>query len=330
MAVNYNKHNVIASGITLVESAVPSVTTNKLYNIGGSLHFNGVALGGGGYTSWTISDSDGNSESVFTGNSVIFSGANGIDTVYNPTTNVMMISGTNLGGGGSYNWRIADSGGVPDTIANNDLVMFSGANGIETIYNPTNNIMTLSGNYSWTLRDSDNNSKAITNNTPVIFSGVNGIATVYNPTTNIMMVSGTNLGGVTYTAGSGIVFNANEIALSGDNIISSSGFASSAFIQTSGAFVNLGSSFTLNAWHNGKTICSSGNSQVVVTVPTNLPLGFGVAFIQCSGGLVYPSGDNGVTIVNRQGHIRSAGLWSVISLTQYAQNTFVLAGDTGL
>ncbi|NDE91646.1 MAG: hypothetical protein EB059_11040, partial [Alphaproteobacteria bacterium] len=180
------------SGIILTPGT-PSVTTNRIYNVGGALYFNGAALAGG-YTSWTISDSGGNSESVTNGTNIIFSGANGVATVYNPTTNVMMVSGTNLGGGGSYNWRIADSGGAADTIANNELVVFSGVNGIGTIYNPTTNVMVLSGinpYSSWILADSGRNSKNIVNNTQVIFSGVNGVATVYNPVANTMMVSGT-------------------------------------------------------------------------------------------------------------------------------------------
>lgn len=77
-----------ASGVTLV-SGTPAVTTNKIYNVGGSLYFNGSAVGGGGSLSggtasglafWTSTSSlgydssilysSGNKRLIFTGTGV--------------------------------------------------------------------------------------------------------------------------------------------------------------------------------------------------------------------------------------------------------------------
>lgn len=465
------------SGIILT-LGTPTNTSNRLYNVGGALHFNGSALAGG-YSSWTIADSGGNSEAVTNATQITFSGANGIATTYNTSTNVMLISGINIGGGGYTSWRIADSGGNFEDVTNATQITFSGANNISTTYNPATNIMLISGatpasytwniansgssafavntnntitfsgafgvntgyndttkvlsvngsglsgvlsnfitsvsgwsrsytdtgfaasgytgwniansggasfniantntvtfsgafgvntgynnstrvlsvngsdlsgvlsNFAtsvanaasgwarsyadtgfsasgytgWTLADSGGNSGNIARTNIVTFSGVNGISTIYNSTTRVMAVSGN------YTAGSGIIITGNQIALSG-GLISASGFASTAYIQTSGAFVTENASFVLASGHNGKTILSSGVSQINVTVSGNLPLGFGVAFIQTGPGAIFYSGAPGVDIRNRQGHTRSNGTWAATSLVQFSQNNFILAGDT--
>lgn len=111
--------------------------------------------------------------------------------------------------------------------------------------------------------------------------------------------------------------------------VSTSGtVAASGFVQTSGTFQTQNSNFTLNNSHNGATIVSSGTSQIVITVPTGLPLGFGTAIIQAGAGAIFCSGAANVTIRNRQSHTRSNGQWAVISLVQFSQNNFVIAGDT--
>jgi len=230
-------------------------------------------------------------------------------------------------GGGSYSWTIADSGGNSESINSGAQITFSGANGIATNYNPATNIMLVSGvgagNYSgWTVSDPFGSSESITNGASVTFSGVNGIISTYNTSNNIVSISGN------YAAGSGISIIGNQISLSGNNFITSSGFAATAFVQTSGAFVTQNASFTLSNIHNGKTILSSGNSQINITVSGNLDMGFGASFIQTGAGAIYYSGAPGITIRNRQDHTRSNGTWAVSSLIQYAPNIFILAGDT--
>jgi hypothetical protein len=111
-------------------------------------------------------------------------------------------------------------------------------------------------------------------------------------------------------------------------LVSASGFSSTAYIQTSGAFITQNASFVLASGHNGKTILSSGASQINVTVSGNLPIGFGAAFIQTGPGAIFYSGAPGINVRNRQGHTRSNGLWSATSLVQFSGGAFLLAGDT--
>lgn len=112
------------------------------------------------------------------------------------------------------------------------------------------------------------------------------------------------------------------------DITTSGTITASGFVQTSGTFQTQNASFTLTNSQNGATIVSSGTSQIVITVPTGLPLGFGTAIIQAGAGAIFCSGAANVTIRNRQDHTRSNGQWAVISLVQFAQNNFILAGDT--
>ena len=308
-----------------------------------------------GYTSWTLSDSGGNSKAITNGTSVTFSGANNISTIYNPTTNIVLISGS--AAGGSYtSWTLADSGGNSKAITNGTSVTFSGIFGINPSYNTTTNIISINGsglsgvlsNFAtsvanaasgwarsyadagfsasgytgWTLADSGGNNGNIARTNTVTFSGVNGVSTIYNSTNRVMAVSGN------YTAGSGIIITGNQIALS-SGLISASGFASTAFIQTSGAFIPINNqSFTMSGIFNGKTLLVSGASQINVTVSGNLPIGFGAAVIQTGPGAIFYSGAPGVNIRNRQGHTRSNGAWAATSLVQFSQNNFILAGDT--
>jgi hypothetical protein len=307
---------IIKDGDTVIFSGADGISTqyNPLTN---TMLISGV----NSYDGWTIFDAAGNNETITNNSNIVFSGINGIQTIYNPSLNVMAISGSNLSNG--YSWTIRDSGVNSDVINSGDIIYFSGVNGIKTVYNPSTNVMMVSGDNNWIISDTFGSSEHILNGNTVYFSGVDGARASYSSSTNTVTVSGS------YTSGSGVIVTGGSIALSGDGIISSSGFASTAFIQTSGAFVLQNSAFTLNNLYNGKTIVSSGNSQINITVPTGLPRGFGISIIQSGSGIVYPSGSAGVTIRNRQNHTKSAGLWSVISLIEYDQDIYILAGDTG-
>ena len=87
----------VATGVVL-STGIPSVTTNKLYNVGGTLYFNGSgvagAAGGGGAYNWVIADGSGNSETVASGNTVYFSGVGSVATTYATGTNIVTVSGT--------------------------------------------------------------------------------------------------------------------------------------------------------------------------------------------------------------------------------------------
>jgi len=87
----------VATGVILT-SATPSVTTNKLYNIGGTLYFNGSVVdsagGGGGGANWTVADGLGNSEVISSGDTVYVSGVGSVTSTYATATNIISVSGT--------------------------------------------------------------------------------------------------------------------------------------------------------------------------------------------------------------------------------------------
>jgi hypothetical protein len=87
----------VATGVILT-SATPAVTTNKLYNIGGTLYFNGSVVdsagGGGGGANWTVADGLGNSEVIASGDTVYVSGVGSVTSTYATATNIISVSGT--------------------------------------------------------------------------------------------------------------------------------------------------------------------------------------------------------------------------------------------
>jgi hypothetical protein len=87
----------VATGVVLT-SATPAVTTNKLYNIGGTLYFNGSVVdsagGGGGGANWTVADGLGNSEVIASGDTVYVSGVGSVTSTYATATNIISVSGT--------------------------------------------------------------------------------------------------------------------------------------------------------------------------------------------------------------------------------------------
>jgi hypothetical protein len=353
---------VISSGNQVIVSGVFGVNTtfNTSSNV---LSINGSQLSGvlrnytdslialSGYNGWNLLDSGGNSKLIVKGGNVIFSGGGTVSTTFNPSTNVVLISGA--AGAGYTSWTLSDSGNNTKAITNGTPVIASGSFGINPFYNTTTNVLSFSGSglsgvlsnsisavsgwsrsytdalgvasgyNGWNVLDSGGNTKLIARGNNVIFSGVNNVSVNLNTSTNVVSISGN------YAGGSGIIVTGNQISLSGANIIAASGFSSTAFIQTSGTFIPINNaSFTMSGIYNGKTLLVSGASQINVTLSGNLPIGFGVSVIQTGPGAVFYSGIPSVIIRNRQGHTRSNGLWSVTSLVEYIDNTFVLAGDT--
>jgi len=99
-----------------------------------------------------------------------------------------------------------------------------------------------------------------------------------------------------------------------------SGFDASINDQT-------GTAYTLLAGDNGKVVVLNNGSAVTVTVPSGLGAGFNCSFVQKGAGQVSFSA-SGTTINNRQSHTKINAQYGVASLVAYADNVFVLAGDT--
>lgn len=87
----------VATGVILT-SATPAVTTNKLYNVGGTLYFNGSGVaggaGGGGGYDWAFGDGNGNTETIASGETVYASGTGSVTATYSTSTNILTINGT--------------------------------------------------------------------------------------------------------------------------------------------------------------------------------------------------------------------------------------------
>ena len=85
--------------------------------------------------------------------------------------------------------------------------------------------------------------------------------------------------------------------------------------------------YTLLASDNGKVVVMNKASAVTVTVPSGLGAGFNCSFVQKGAGQVSFSASS-TTINNRQSHTKINAQYGVASLLAYADDTFVLAGDT--
>lgn len=133
---------------------------------------------------------------------------------------------------------------------------------------------------------------------------VSGTATTKKVTV-ANLVSATSAGSL-----SSYDFNGNAI----------SGFDASINDQT-------GTAYTLLAGDNGKVVVLNNGSAVTVTVPSGLGAGFNCSFVQKGAGQVSFSA-SGTTINNRQSHTKINAQYGVASIVAYADNVFVLAGDT--
>ena len=85
--------------------------------------------------------------------------------------------------------------------------------------------------------------------------------------------------------------------------------------------------YTLLASDNGKVVVMNKASAVTVTVPSGLGAGFNCSFLQKGAGQVSFSASS-TTINNRQSHTKINAQYGVASLLAYADDVFVLAGDT--
>lgn len=119
-------------------------------------------------------------------------------------------------------------------------------------------------------------------------------------------------GAVTIDAG-----NLNDFNFDGNAIL---GFDATINDQT-------GTAYTLLASDAGKVVVLNNASAITVTVPSGLGAGFNCSFVQKGAGQVTFSASS-TTINNRQSHTKINGQFGVASLLAYADDIFVLAGDT--
>jgi hypothetical protein len=131
------------------------------------------------------------------------------------------------------------------------------------------------------------------------------------------------------TASSGLRNNGRTF-LNNDSFISGNVQISGTIHQYSNFLLQLTGNYVLTANDSGKTLMINYGNQLTaaITVPTALPHGYGVSFVQQGSGTIRldPINSN-VKIFNRQGYTRSAGVYAMMSLIHLTGNIYISTGD---
>jgi hypothetical protein len=88
-----------------------------------------------------------------------------------------------------------------------------------------------------------------------------------------------------------------------------------------------GTSYTLTSADNGKVVTLNNSSPITLTINTGLGGGFNCLIVQKGLGQISIAGN--ATIINRQGHTKTAAQYSVISIVNIGSDNLIIAGDTG-
>ena len=95
-----------------------------------------------------------------------------------------------------------------------------------------------------------------------------------------------------------------------------------------GSIVNVSNTtYTLSASDNGRILDFTSNSNITLTVPNTLPVGFQVSITQAGTGQVVFVASGGMTINNRWGAKATSGQWAKAGIEVRATNVAVLSGD---
>lgn len=105
-----------------------------------------------------------------------------------------------------------------------------------------------------------------------------------------------------------------------------------AHIRTQDSVITLtGTSETLLPEHNGKTLVLFNVSPITLTIPIDLPEGFGVVLMQTSSGQVTLDPDSLVTLISKPGGtgpVKMNGLYAQATLNYAGNNdVYLAAGD---
>ena len=89
--------NLAGNELSIVQGSTPGSTSNKLYNVGGTLYWNGATIGvasGGSFSSFTVASggtgSSGTSQSIQDGNTLTIAGGTGIASVASATDTITL------------------------------------------------------------------------------------------------------------------------------------------------------------------------------------------------------------------------------------------------
>ena len=132
-----------ASGVELVNH-VPASTTNRLYNDGGTLKFNGSAVGGGGgsqnlFSTISVAGQSDIEADTSTDTLTLVAGSNMTITTNAASDTITFTSSGGGGGGGMSNFIITD-GTTPQTVDDGETITFTDGTGAEFVTSATNTI----------------------------------------------------------------------------------------------------------------------------------------------------------------------------------------------
>lgn len=248
--------NVIVSGISGIHTKVTTQGSDLLLTIdpsGLSGVFQHAIDNSTGYN-WSLqAQASGHStvaDTISNSNTVIVSGASGVDVSYNAANNLLIINNSGLSGvfrhdvnaAVNYNyWTIKNELGSStqtDNISSTNALTVSGVSGINTFLDVGNNRLTiapieLSGvlmskisdatNYNyWTIesKDGTTQSENISSTSKLTVSGISGVNSYYDDASNTLRIAAVELSGVlqagindsnTATAGSGLTKVGNAL-----------------------------------------------------------------------------------------------------------------------
>jgi len=87
------------------------------------------------------------------------------------------------------------------------------------------------------------------------------------------------------------------------------------------------SSYTLQSSDDGAILTFDSATDVTLTIPTSLPIGFNVSIYQINMGKVIISGVTGVSVKNRLSRFKTAGKDAGVGIVSTANNVYHVTGD---
>jgi hypothetical protein len=135
-------------------------------------------------------------------------------------------------------------------------------------------------------------------------------------------ISGSNLRGTTVSGTSVSAINGFVTGTLSADILSAN-----THVGTNNSFNAQTASYVLQSTDNGKVITLSGNTDLYLSVPAGLNVGFSTMFIQLGTGQINISAGAGVTVNSYSNYSKTAGQYAGGSLVCYTSNTYVLAGS---
>lgn len=314
------------------DASNPGIITNGVQTLAGDKTLTGITS----ISNTTASTSPSVGALVVTGGTGIGGAANiaGITTISNNTPSTTTTSGALVVTGGTGIGGAANIGGV--TTISNSTASTSSSTGALVVAGGMG--LTGAANIAGATNISNNTASTSATTGALVVTGgtgiggavniggstsVAGITTLSNNTSS----TSTTTGAMVVTGGAGIGENVNIGKALKGNSTSAANASSSTLSNFSAEFVTSTTSRTLTLADNGKVILMNSASAVTVTIPTTLHAGFNCLIVQQGAGQVTIAGASGVTVSNRSGFTKTAGVNAILSIIGLSGTSFICSGD---